>query len=241
MSRSNFQHLRPSPVKPSPEDGQAGQTSNARPASAEGIFLASLVLIRKVVHGRLFTQPESDVSDIVQNTSLRLLKWRDKYREKSERMTADEWNSFTARTTHNEINRYCSSRMNGGEVSIEETHSLQDGSSEHEVPIEITSLVRKVWQGICSMSLYQRRSLLLHSSELLIYFLQCGIEEARILESLELTEEEWDPIAGRIPLVDAEIAQIARPGKLIRDRGSAARAVKKARCDARKKLKGLMR
>lgn len=233
MARSFFQHL-----KPSPEDGPSG---NPQASSADVIFLASLIVIRKVVNSRLFTRPESDISDIIQDASLRLLKWRNKYREKSEQMTADEWNSFTARTAHNEVNRYRSGQMNRGESPIEEAYSLQDISAEHEVPIELKSLVKKVWQGICSMSLHQRRSLLLHSSELLIYFLQCGIEEARILESLELTEEEWEPIAGRIPLPDAEIAEITRPGKLIRDRGSATRAVKKARWDARKKLKGLIR
>lgn len=224
-----------------PEHGPASQSDDLDSSGTEGIFLSSLLLVRKIAYGRLSRFAEADISDIVQEAALRLVKWRDKHREKSELMTSADWSSFTARTAHNEINRYCLKRSKNGEVPIDEAGSMQECWSGGEENVEVTSLVKKVWREICLLSLYQRRSLLFHSSELLIYFLQCGIEEGRILESLELSEEEWDRIASRLPLTDAEIASIMKPGKVIGDPRLAANAVKKARCDARKKLKGLVR
>jgi hypothetical protein len=70
--------------------------------------------------------------------------------------------------------------------------------------------------------------------------LQFGIGESAIAASLEITEEEWPDIAGRMPLSDSEIAAIARPRKKALHHEASGRAIKKARFDARKRLKELM-
>jgi len=203
----------------------------------EGLLAESLKLIRKVVSGRRSISND-DVPDIAQEVALRLWKWRTKYECKGSEMEVDEWRSFTARTAHNEVNRTLSNRNNHIDVSIDEIEQFkisQTGSSA-----ETLQLVDSAWQGICRLSLYQRRALLLSSIDLVIYLLQYGVEEDELLKELAVSREDWEAIASRMPLSDSEIAALANPGSGKQQNGTKASAVKKARFDARKRLKELM-
>ncbi|MBK7934544.1 MAG: hypothetical protein IPK01_13895 [Acidobacteria bacterium] len=71
--------------------------------------------------------------------------------------------------------------------------------------------------------------------------LQFGIEENELLAKLELTKESWERVSTRMPLSDIEIAEIANPNSANGQRSTTAGAVKKARFDARKRLKELMK
>ena len=82
-------------------------------------------------------------------------------------------------------------------------------------------------------------ALLLHSQELVIYFLQSGISNEDLARILELGECEWDDIRRRIPLSDVQIAEITKEPNEKRHVAAIVGAIKKARYDARKKLEGV--
>lgn len=206
----------------------------------ENVFFAIVVLVSRVAHGRIPIIQATDIPDVVQDVSMRLWKWSTKYGEKSEKMTEPDWNSFAARTAHNEINRYYSNRMRSkNEVPLDEAASIPSKAPEGEAEIEVASLVNKLWQEICSLTVYQRRSLLLHSPDLIVYFMSCGVTEEAIVRTLEFKDEEWKWIVERLPFTDAEIAEISQGDSSSGRRQPNPGAVKKARFDARKKLKGL--
>lgn len=204
----------------------------------EGFFAESLKLIRKVIAGRRSVMAD-DVPDISQETALRLWKWLTKFEGKSSRMAEADWKSFTARTAHNEVNRNLSNLNKRTEVSLDETE-VSDGEIDAS-SAETFVLVNTVWQGICKLSLYQRQALLFCSVDLVLYLFQFGIEEDDLLAELELTKESWERISTRMPLTDIEIAEIANPNSANGQRVATAGAVKKARFDARKRLKELMK
>lgn len=183
--------------------------------------------------------PIDDVPDISQEIVLRLWKWRTKFEDKSARMADVDWLSFTARTTHNEVNRNLSNRGRHIEVSIDEVELSQ--GSQISPSDETFQLVEIAWQGICKLSLHQRQALLFSSVDLVLQLFQFGIEEDEFLRSLRLSRESWKTIAAKMPLNDSEIAEIANLDSSFRQRGTTAGAIKKARCDARKKLKELMK
>lgn len=205
----------------------------------EGSLVSALDLIWRVLCGRRYAIPDADLPDIVQEAGLRLWKWREKYHEKAAGMTIAEWDSFTAKTAHNEINRHFSNQRQVNEVPLDDTIALQTATPEGDTDSEMFSFMRIVWQEICRLTQYQRRALLLGSPELVIYLVKFGIGEIEVVSSLEITKEEWTDISGRLPLSDKEIAAIARSSKTIRDPESAARAIGKARFDARRRLKRL--
>ncbi|HMS11282.1 MAG TPA: hypothetical protein PKE66_17465, partial [Pyrinomonadaceae bacterium] len=153
--------------------------------------------------------------------------------EKSDTMSNDEWEAFAARTAYNEVNRsFSRERLLFANVDPDSVSATETSSIEGQTEIEVVSLVRLVWQEICLLSLRQRRSLLLHSQELTIYFLQIHITEKELAETLDFTESDWNDICGRLPLTDAEIAE--------RTEGTAG-SIKKARYEARVKLEGSIR
>lgn len=202
----------------------------------EGFFSESLSLIRKVIAGRGAVQSD-DVPDLSQDIALRLWKWYSKFEEKRSQMDKDQWKSFTARTAHNEVNRNLSYRRRRVEVPLDEIES-EDVSTN--AAAEATLLVEIVWQCICKLSLYQRQALLLNSIDLVIHLLQLGVEESELLEALGLTRQSWGAIAERMPLSDTDIAEIASRNEGRTQHVISPGAVKKARCDARKRLKELM-
>lgn len=183
--------------------------------------------------------PIDDVPDISQEIVLRLWKWRTKFGDKSERMAEEDWLSFTARTAHNEVNRNLSNRGRHVEVSIDDVE-VNEGSQTSS-SAETFQLVEIAWQGICKLSLHQRQALLFSSVDLVLHLFQYGIEEDELLETLGLSKESWESISARMPLTDPEIAEIANLATSKRQRVTTAGAIKKARCDARKRLKELMK
>lgn len=204
----------------------------------ESLFLDIVRLVRRIAQGRVPLLHAADIPDIVQDVSLRLWRWSARYVEKSEGMTETDWNSFTARTVHNEINRYFSTRMRAKkEVPLDEAASIPDLVSEGNSETEIVSLINGVWQEICILSLHQRRSLLLHSPDLVIQFMLCGVETGIIAQTLGFSEEDWQKLMERLPLTDAEIAAVGRGDYGPEGHQPTKGAVKKARFDARKKLK----
>jgi len=175
----------------------------------------------------------TNASDLVQEIALRLWRWTTNHHEKSERMSDDEWRAFAARTAYNELSRSLSrERKPIANIDPDDVSAIETTPVEGQTEIEVVSLIRLVWQEICLLSLRQRRSLLLHSQELTIYFLQIGITEKELAETLDMTESDWNDICGRLPLTDAEIAE--------RTEGTAG-SIKKARYEARVKLEGSMR
>lgn len=181
----------------------------------------------------------ANVPDVVQEVSLRLWKWREKYFERTKGMANADWKSFTARTAHNEINRYFSNRVKRNEVPINEAVSLSTETPEGNVPAEIFSLVVRLWQEICSLTLRQRRALLLHSPDLIIYLMQCGISDGEIANRVGLDEGEWESTRMQLPLTDAQILALSDVKKGIA--GRRVQSVKKARYEARVKLEGVLK
>ena len=229
MANQILPKLQTSPGEPPPNDPGPDP-------DREGFFSESLSLIRKVIAGRR-TVRSDDVPDLSQDIALRLWKWYSKFEEKSSQMEEDQWKSFTARTAHNEVNRNLSNRSKHPEVPLDE---IQAGNVSTDAAAEGTILVEIVWQGICKLSLYQRQALLFNSIDLVLYLLQLGVEERELLEALALTSETWEAVAERMPLSDTEIAEMASLNEGRTQLVVSPGAVKKARCDARKRLKELM-
>lgn len=207
-------------------------------ANSEHSILEALSIVRLIVRRRLSFQC-TDISDLVQGIALRLWKWRDKNREKSESMSDQEWKSYAARTAYNEVNRHLSKSLPGIVVSVEIAEEIGEPSVEGDTEIEVFSLIRSVWQDICGLSVRQRRALLLHSQELVIYFLQSGINNAELARIMGFRETQWNDIRNRIPLSDIQIAEVTRKLGDIKSLPAIARSVKKARHEARKKLEGV--
>ena len=235
MKRSLLQKLQPFPGNvPSPD-------ADIKPEhSSEGFIREAFKLIKLITNAQRTSKPASDIPDVVQDTSLRLWKWHIKFRERSSGMSHDEWRSFTARSTYNEINRSRkkSSRLN--EVPLEFVPESEDKSQNAEADLEMNELVLKVWKGICSLSVYQRRALLLHSAETLIYLMQFGIGEERIASALSFEIEMWEALSAQIPLTDVEIARLVNENVGLVNNGAQVRNIKKARYDARNRLERLI-
>ena len=207
-------------------------------ADSDDSLLASLPVVQKIIRRKITLPWHSETSDMVQGIVLRLLKWRDKYREKSAEMSPDEWQSFAAQTTYNEINRYFAKNQRTIVVPIETVEEIAspeviEGTSDAEV----FSLARVVWQEICSLSLRQRRALLLANQEIIINFLTCGITDQELGEILNLSMEEWEIIKEKLPLKDFQIAELIKQSGNQNSIESITNSIKKARHEARTKLR----
>ncbi len=209
---------------------------------SESSFLEALPIIQRIVRRRRTSFQQADILDLTQGIALRLWKWRDKYRERSDRMSGEEWGSFAARTAYNEVNRHLTKTSTSTALSIEAANNIAEPSAEGETDLEVFSLIQAVWQDVCRLTLRQRRALLLHSQQLIVYFLQSGIDDLELARVLGLAIPEWNDIRSRLPLTDAQIAEVIQEGRE-QDRNPAANAksIKKARYDARTKLKGVGR
>ena len=200
-------------------------------------LVASLPLVQKIVQRRIVMSWASEAADLVQGIALRLLKWRNKYQDKSKQMSPDEWQDFAARTAYNEINRHYknNSLINVPLDTVQETAStfFLEGQSEAEV----CSLSLEVWQKICSLTLRQRQALLLGSDELVLYFLQCGITDEELAENLNLTIEEWSVVKDRLPLKSFLIAELLRESGNRNNFELSVRSTIKARHEARLKVR----
>lgn len=216
------------------EDNQPASTSRVSSAPpAKSPFLAAIPIVQRIVQRRRSQMNSANASDLVQEIALRLWRWTTNHHEKSESMSDDEWRAFAARTAYNELSRSLSrERTPIANIDPDDVAVIEASLIEGQTEIEVVSLIRLVWQGICGLSLRQRRALLLHSQELIIYFLQTGITEKQLTETLDLSEKDWIDICDRLPMTDAEIAE--------RTEGTAG-SIKKARYEARVKLEGSIR
>jgi DNA-directed RNA polymerase specialized sigma24 family protein len=213
-------------------DEHADRMQNAVSEPSEYSILAALPIVHRIVARRRSRLDPDNKSDLVQEVALRIWRWRAKHPDKSEQMSGDDWNSFAARTAYNEVNRQFSREGKPASLSLDEVPEIEQQSVEGQTGAEVFSLIQQVWQATCQMSLRQRRSLLLHSQELIIYFLQIGITEKDLAEALDFSEGAWDKIRDRLPLTDLEIVEVTE---------GTAGSIKKARYEARAKLGGSIR
>ncbi|MGH7889062.1 MAG: RNA polymerase sigma factor [Thermodesulfobacteriota bacterium] len=220
-------------------DGEDLPDQDGTAAQSESSFLEALPIVQYIVRRRRAALQQADISDLAQGIALRLWKWRGKYREKSENMSSDEWNSFAARTAYNEVNRHFSKSGGAISVDIENALNIAEPSVEGETEIEVFSLISAVWQEICHLSLRQRRALLLHSQELVIYFMQSGITDEDLAQVLGMGGGDWNEIRNRLPLSDVQIAEVIISKRPELDLTATARSIKKARHEARTKLGGV--
>lgn len=203
-------------------------------------LLASLPVVQKIVRRKITLPWHSETSDLVQGIVLRLLKWRDKYREKSAEMSPDDWQSFAAQTTYNEINRHFAKNQRTTVVPIETVEEIASPEViEGTSSTEVCSLARIVWQEICSFSLRQRRALLLADQDIIINFLACGINDEELAENLNLSMEEWGIIKEKLPLKNFQIAELIKESGNQNSIESITNSIKKARHEARVKVRRL--
>lgn len=223
---------------PSPNDKNDGREKIKDLSAPNDSFLAALPVVEKIVRRRLAFSNHSDAPDLTQSIFLRLWKWREKYQEKSERLSPGEWEAFAARAAYNEINRYFSRRISPANVPLEAASTIADAQTlECESEIEVQSIIRLVWQEICRMSLRQRRALLLHNEEIIVYFLKDGIADTELAAALEFTKNQWLDVKVTLPLSDKQIAHLFEERiKDARNLESASKSIKKARREARVKL-----
>ena len=212
------------------QDAKSPPKSPAAPAHTS--FLASLSVVQRILSRRRSQLDPAEKSDLFQDVALRLWRWRSKNTEKLEEMSDQDWDAFAARTAYNEVNRQWTRNDRRPSVLLEELSEQPGLAVEDGAEIEVVSLIKLVWQGICELSLRQRRSLLLHSQELIIYFLQIGVTDKALAEVLGFDESEWRSLVERLPMSDAEISDVM---------GTKAGSVKKSRFDARAKLERSIR
>ena len=213
-------------------DGQDPKRDPKADAAAENSFLASLRIVKRIVTRRQAARDPAQAADLVQEIACRIWRWRLNHQQKSEMMSEGEWNSFAARTAYNEVKRHFSRATRSESLPLESITEAAQTSIEKQTEIEVALLIQQVWQAICQLPLRQRQSLLLHSQDLIIYFLQIGITEKQLAEILDFSEKDWNLVCDRLPMADAEIAE--------RTRGTAG-SIKKARYEARVKLEGSIR
>lgn len=215
------------------DEQEANRAPGEAAAQPEDPFLVALPVVHRIVSRRRSLLDVASRSDLVQEVALRLWRWRRKHHEKSGRMSDDDWRAFAARTAYNEVSRsFSRERTLVANADPDDVPAIGTAAIEGQTEIEVSSLIRLVWQGICTLSLRQRRALLLHSQELIIYFLQTGITEKQLAETLDFSERDWNDVCDRLPMTDAEIAE--------RTEGTAG-LIKKARYEARVKLEGSIR
>lgn len=223
-----------------PSDEAEKSDSPPKLESANAVVTA-LPIVRSIVNRKIRSSWHADASDLMQGITLRLLKWREKYHKKGSEMSPHEWESFAARTTYNEINRYFRSQKTAIFCPAEEAEVIvAQESAEGNTELEFISLANMVWQKICVLSLRQRRALLLNSQEVIIYFLKAGVEDREMIKVLEIESIDWDEVKCSLPLTDVQIAKLVKKAGSKRSIEFLSRSMKKARHEARKKLRRLM-
>lgn len=225
---------------------ESGSSKNAENTEREGGYLAALSVVRKILRRRKITTavPPTYTNDLFQIIALNLWNWRAKYAKESGEMENADWERFAARSAFNEVNRQLlrHKKFESLEVGAQIACEPQIiGNSD----AELKSLGLIFWQEICTLTVRHRRALLLHSDELIINLVQSGIaDEKSFVRMLELDFETWLDICQRLPLTDFEIADLPMPNNCQtgarRRTADAAKSIKKARYEARVKLKKLL-
>lgn len=214
---------------------------NPEPKADES-FLAALPTIRKIVWRKLFSARQDEAPDLVQKVVLQLLTWRENNPDKIEEISAEEWQSFAAKATHHAVNRRLSSNENLT-VPLDGAAEIPgDNFVVGNTATEVASLLPIFWQGICQLSLRQRRALLLNSESLLVLLRLNGISNRELSEILELSNDELPEIIAGLPLKDAQIAHLTATARNSKNQNvnSLTRSIKKARHEARVKLQKLI-
>ena len=211
---------------------------------ADESFLAAVPTIRQIVWRKLFsTRRGGDAPDVIQKIVLQLLTWRKNNPNKIEEMTAEEWRSFASTAAYHAVNR-----RSPGDHSLteplDEAFEISGGDLVvGNTQAEVASLLFVFWQGICGLSLRQRRALLFGSELLLVLLRFHGISNQNLSEILEVSESELPEIINRLPLPDVQIAHLiaARSGDAKnRNINSLVKSIKKARHEARARLQKLL-
>lgn len=237
MTGSLFEDLQPIPNDET--EGSEITEGLSHRADADDSLLTALPVVQKILRRKNIISWQSETSDLMQGIFLRLLKWRERHRQKSEEMTSDDWESFAARTAYNEINRHNSNNLLKAETPLEfeaEAEAVEI-AVEGQSDAEVCSLARVVWQETCNLSLRQRRAFLLHSQKLIIYFQNSGISDEEIAESLEISVSEWNDLRVKIPLSNIQIAELIFKKSRHKSLESLANSIKKARYEARAKMR----
>lgn len=229
---------------PPESNGKLNTQTERSSSGGDESFLAVVPTIRKIVWRKLFSARPDDAPDVVQRVVLQLLTWRENNPTKIEEMTADEWQSFASMATHHAVNRRLSSREQITKQLDETIEIAGEDSIAGNTAAEVSSLLFVFWQGICRLSLRQRRALLLGSDSLLVLLRFSGISNQELGESLELSESEMPEILDRLPLKDASIALLIAEsddddGKN-QNIGFLTKSIKKARHEARARLQKLL-
>lgn len=225
------------------EPPDRSENLQAEPKADES-FLAAVPTIRQIVRRKLFsTRRGGDAPDVIQKIVLQLLTWRKNNPNKIEEMTAEEWRSFASTAAYHAVNRRSPGDHNLTEP-LDEAFEISGGDLvAGNTQTEVASLLFAFWQGICGLSLRQRRALLFGSESLLVFLRFNGISNRYLSEILEVSESELPEITNRLPLPDFQIAH------LIADRGgdaknrninSLVKSIKKARHEARARLQKLL-
>ena len=222
---------------------EQSEKSHNEPKAADESFLAPLPAIRQIVWRKLFRAKRDDAPDLIQKVVLQLLTWRENNPKKHEEMSAEEWRLFASKAAHNAVNRRLSSNEDSNAPLDEAGEIAGDDFVAGNTPAELASLLSIFWQGICQLSLRQRRALLLGSESLIVLLRFHGIGSQTLSEILEINERELLEIINRLPLKDAQIAQFIadRDGEAKnRNIGSLTQSIKKARHKARARLQKLL-
>lgn len=214
-----------------PREREGNVTSESKHEPSESAFLAALAIVRRIVARRRSSLDPTNGLDVVQDVALRIWRWRLKHPDRSRKMSVEDLNAFAARTAYNELNRDLARTRRPAHLPLEASSENEEPYVPGESDLESVSLIHQAWQEICKLSLRQRRSLLLHSHELVIYILQIGISEAQLACVLDFNESDWSVIREHLPMSDLQIAE-----RIEASVGS----IKKARYEARGKLEGVI-
>ena len=125
MIGSLFENLQPIPKN---GDKNSELTEDlSYDADSDDYLLTALPVVQKIVCRKTVFSWQSEASDLVQGIALRLLNWRNRNQEKSEKMSPDEWQSFAAKTAYNEINRHYS---DNSKIKVVPLDSAQECAEE---------------------------------------------------------------------------------------------------------------
>lgn len=220
---------------------EADKPNSSAPTEANNSLIAALPIVQTIVNRKISSSWQADASDLMQGITLKLLKWREKYTEKSNEMSNKDWESFAARTAYNEINRFFTTNKSALKVPIEEAIPVvTQKSAKGNTRLEFSSLANHFWQKICCLSLRQRRALLLNSYELVFYLVKSGVKDEELQEALNLSPDDWEKVKTDLPLTDAKIAELLKKTGKKGSLESMTKSIKKGRHEARKKLRRLM-
>ena len=229
-------------AKGATEPPEPNEKLNPR-SDSDASLLAVIPTVKRIVRRKLYSARRDDALDVVQKVILQLLTWRENQPNKSEQMTADEWEMYASKTAYHAVNRH----LSGNKHLTEPIESVPEIPTPNHIigntDAEVASLLWIFWQEICELSLRQCRALLLNSELLIVILKQNGIGNQKLSEILELNECDLSEIFGRLPLPDAQIALLtAIQGGNHKNQNidSLTKSIKKARHEARVRLKKLI-